>query len=240
MKKIYLTLILLGLIMGPIFGQICTPDNSITQSGVYPDQPDTAYAGQDYDFSFQILTIKDTAVVFGGTPLTATIDSVIVNDVLGLPASFYYACNPSNCTYTYKAVGCISLKGNPTQSQVGTYDIKIATTAYATAGILKLPVPDTTDGYQLVIKGDGSASIFESNLNAINIYPNPSSDGVFMLHTSVPITSIEIHNVQGKSILFKEENNGSTYSFDLSNTPSGIYLLKMVYDGKQIIKKIIH
>jgi len=110
MKKIYLTLILLGVIMSPIFGQVCTPDNSITKSGVYPDQPDTAYADQAYDFSFQILSIKDTAVIFSGQNVTADIDSVKVDAVIGLPNNFEYACNPSRCAFTYKAVGCINLK----------------------------------------------------------------------------------------------------------------------------------
>ncbi|MBL6731074.1 MAG: hypothetical protein ISP74_09215, partial [Bacteroidia bacterium] len=49
MKKIYATLILLGIAVNPIFGQVCSPDNSITKSGVYPDQPDTAYANQSYN-----------------------------------------------------------------------------------------------------------------------------------------------------------------------------------------------
>ena len=113
MKKIYLTLTLLGIAISPIFGQVCSPDNSITKSGVYPDQPDTAFANQSYDFSFQILSIKDTAVVYLGQSITADIDSVTVDAVIGLPENFEYACNPSRCAFTYKAVGCINLKGNP-------------------------------------------------------------------------------------------------------------------------------
>ena len=145
MKKIYLTLTLLGIAISPIFGQVCSPDNSITKSGVYPDQPDTAFANQSYDFSFQILSIKDTAVVYLGQSITADIDSVTVDAVIGLPENFEYACNPSRCAFTYKAVGCINLKGNPSADQVGVYDIKIATTAYAKATLalgipLRLPV----------------------------------------------------------------------------------------------------
>lgn len=245
MKKIYLTLTFLGIALSPLFGQVCTPDNSITKSGVYPDQPDTAYADQAYDFSFQILSIKDTAVVYLGQNITADIDSVTVDAVIGLPDNFEYACNPSRCAFTYKAVGCINLKGNPTANQVGVYDIKIATTAYAKATLalgipLRLPVADTTEGYQLVIKGDGSASIFENHLSAVNVYPNPSSNGVFMLHANTPITSIEVFDTKAQKVNFTRHHVNNTLVLDLSDTPHGIYVLKMNVDNKQVVKRIVH
>ena len=245
MKKIYLTLTFLGMALSPIFGQVCTPDNSITESGVYPDQPDTAYADQAYDFSFQILSIKDTAVVYLGQNITADIDSVTVDAVIGLPDNFEYACNPSRCAFTYKAVGCINLKGNPTAGQVGVYDIKIATTAYAKATLalgipLRLPVADTTEGYQLVIKGDGSASILENNLSGVSVYPNPSSNGVFMLHANAPISSIEVFDTKAQKVNFTRHHVNNTLVLDLSDTPHGIYVLKMNVDNKQVVKRIVH
>jgi hypothetical protein len=245
MKKIYLTLTLLGIAISPIFGQVCSPDNSITKSGVYPDQPDTAFANQSYDFSFQILSIKDTAVVYLGQSITADIDSVTVDAVIGLPENFEYACNPSRCAFTYKAVGCINLKGNPSADQVGVYDIKIATTAYAKATLalgipLRLPVADTTEGYRLVIKGDGSASIFENNLNAVNVYPNPSSNGVFVLHANAPIASIDIFDTRAQKVNFTRHHTNNVLVLNLSDTPRGIYILKINIDNKQVVKRIIH
>ena len=245
MKKIYLTLTLLGIAISPIFGQVCSPDDSITKSGVYPDQPDTAFANQSYDFSFQILSIKDTAVVYLGQSITADIDSVTVDAVIGLPENFEYACNPSRCAFTYKAVGCINLKGNPSADQVGVYDIKIATTAYAKATLalgipLRLPVADTTEGYRLVIKGDGSASIFENNLSAVNVYPNPSSNGVFVLHANAPIASIDIFDTRAQKVNFTRHHTNNTLVLNLSDTPRGIYILKINIDNKQVVKRIIH
>ena len=245
MKKIYLILTLFGVAISPIFGQVCSPDNSITISGVYPDQPDTAFANQSYDFSFQILSIKDTAVVYLGQSITADIDSVTVDAVIGLPENFEYACNPSRCAFTYKAVGCINLKGNPSADQVGVYDIKIATTAYAKATLalgipLRLPVADTTEGYRLIIKGDGSASIFENNLSAVNVYPNPSSNGVFVLHANAPIASIDIFDTRAQKVNFTRHHTNNTLVLNLSDTPRGIYILKINIDNKQVVKRIIH
>lgn len=240
MKKFYSVLLLLFSLINSIWGQVCTPDVSITASGVYPDQPDTAYVDQSYDFSFQILSIKDTAVVYGGIPLTATIDSVKVNAVIGLPASFDYACNPSSCTFTYKAVGCINLKGNPIESQAGVYDIKIATTAYAKAGILRLPVPDTTEGYQLVIQGDGSASIYDHDSQNVQVYPNPSSNGQFMVVAQGKIEEYNVRDIQGKALRFQSKWSSNKLALNLSDTPSGVYVLHMVIDGKYLTKKIVH
>ena len=142
-------------------------------------------------------------------------------------------------------MGCINLKGNPTTDQVGVYDIKIATTAYAKATLalgipLRLPVADTTEGYQLVIKGDGSASIFENHLSAVNVYPNPSSNGVFMLHANAPITSIEVFDTKAQKVNFTRHQANNTLVLDLSDTPHGIYVLKMDIDNKQVVKRIVH
>ncbi len=220
--------------------QSCTPDNTITTPGVYPDQPDTAFAGQAYDFSFQVLALKDTAVVFAGQNLNASIDSVRVDDVIGLPSGFEYTCNPVNCLFTWSAVGCVNVKGNPTQAQAGTYDLEIATTAYARAGLLALPVPDTADGYQLIIKGDGSASIFDLSNAKINIYPNPSSHGKFTLSAHRPISDIRVYDIQGKIADYKQVADIGKQVVDLSRLPKGVYYLRAKVGDEIISKKLIH
>jgi len=217
----------------------CTPDLSITQPGVYPEQPDTAFADVPYDFSFQILALKDTAVVFAGQNLNATIDSVKVNNVIGLPSGFEYICNPSSCVFTWRDVGCINVKGNPTQSQAGVYDLEIATTAYARAGILALPVPDTTEGYQLVIKGDGSASIFDLSGTLVSIYPNPSTTGNFLITSQVPITKLRILDIQGKEVTCEAIANKKSTELNLEFAPKGLYYLEAQIGDKIVTKKLV-
>ena len=72
--------------------QNCNPDVTITKPGVYPEQPDTAYINKTYDFVFQVLAIKDTTTMFNGQLVNADIDSVNIDNVLGLPAGFSYSC----------------------------------------------------------------------------------------------------------------------------------------------------
>tara|TARA_B110000090_G_scaffold33577_2_gene36104 strand:+ start:7678 stop:8397 length:720 start_codon:yes stop_codon:yes gene_type:complete len=219
--------------------QSCTPDNTIVSPGVYPEQLDTAFADQAYDFSFQVLALKDTVVLFAGQTINATIDSIKVIDVIGIPAGFDYTCNPANCIFTWKAVGCVNLRGNPTQSQVGVYDLKIATIVYAKAGILALPVPDTTDGYELVIKGDGSASVFDVSNTLLNIYPNPSSDGTFMLSSTNQMSILNVIDIQGRKVAFEESLSQNTLILNLANAPKGIYYLLAEVNGTLISKKLV-
>jgi hypothetical protein len=219
--------------------QSCTPDNTIISPGVYPEQPDTAFADKAYDFSFQVLALKDTAVIYFGQSLNATIDSVKVVNVIGLPASFDYVCNPANCVFTWRAVGCVNVKGNPTQSQAGVYDLKIATVVYAKAGILAIPVPDTTDGYELVIKGDGSASIFDLSSTLLQIYPNPSSSGTFMLSSGKQLSILNVIDIQGREVAFDQTLSQNTLTLNLAKAPKGIYYLQAEVNGKLVSKKLV-
>lgn len=220
--------------------QVCTPDMSITEPGVYPEQPDTAFADVAYDFSFQVLALKDTAVIFGGQSLNATIDSIKVDGVIGLPSGFSYQCNPANCIFTWQSVGCVNVKGNPTQAQAGVYPLKIANTVYARAGFIALPVPDTTDGYELVIQGDGSASIFDVSNTVLSVYPNPSNNGTFILSSAQTIQRISIIDIQGKEVDFEEVRSPNKTTVNLGNTPKGIYFLKVDIGGKMVNKKLAH
>lgn len=219
--------------------QNCNPDATITQPGVYPEQPDTAFADEAYDFSFQVLALKDTVVVFAGQPQNATIDSIMVNNVIGLPSSFEYTCNPVNCVFTWRDVGCVNVTGNPTQSQAGVYDLKIATTIYAKLGIIAIPVPDTTDGYELVISGDGSASIFDVSPNQISIYPNPSTNGVYMLSSSDQLVLLSVVDIQGKKVDFKSVISKNSTILTLENAPMGVYFLRAKLGNKIVTKKLV-
>jgi hypothetical protein len=218
--------------------QNCTPDMNITKPGVYPEQPDTAYVGVAYDFVFQVLAIKDTSTTFGGQPVTAEIDSVKVNNVLGLPAGFSYLCEPASCTFSYKSVGCVKLSGNPSNAIAGVYDISIATTAYARIGTFKIPQPDTADGYKLVIIG--GAAVITPVSEQIAVYPNPAVDGKFIVGTKLRASSLFVTNLQGKLVEYDTEEVQNGYSVDISMLPKGVYFIQMTLNGTTLTKKIIH
>ncbi|MBN2595266.1 MAG: T9SS type A sorting domain-containing protein [Marinifilaceae bacterium] len=85
---------------------------------------------------------------------------------------------------------------------------------------------------------------FESTnvITSIAIYPNPVEDIVNIQIPENLITnnnySIEIYNLTGK-LLIKKKVENNTNSIDLSNSPSGTYIVKLITDQEIITKKII-
>ncbi|NPA34552.1 MAG: hypothetical protein GXO48_06475, partial [Chlorobi bacterium] len=69
--------------------QVCIPDTTITQAGYHPDTLPWAYVNQPYEHIIHAYVPTDTLVV--GLP--ATIDSMSIDSVIGMPPSFSYACN---------------------------------------------------------------------------------------------------------------------------------------------------
>ena len=240
MKRVLLFTLTIFVALSFAMAQNCNPDVTITEPGVYPEQPDTAFQDQPYEFVFQILALKDTTTEFGGQQVNASIDSVSVNNVIGLPSGFEYTCEPAGCVFDHTAVGCVKLTGNPVKGQAGIYDIEIATTAYARLGLIKLPVPDTADGYQLVVVGDGSVSVFELEKERIKLYPNPSSSGKFLLSTAKETKIIKIVDLQGKRVDFQVTEEINSIQIDISNTPKGLYIMTVSAGDRVYTKKIMH
>ena len=81
----------------------------------------------------------------------------------------------------------------------------------------------------------------ELKVNDIDIYPNPTSDGMFhinVINKITPQSYIEITNLVGVTVYSSLLNNNTT-SIDISDQPNGIYLIKLTSNEKMITKKII-
>jgi hypothetical protein len=74
----------------------------------------------------------------------------------------------------------------------------------------------------------------------LNVFPNPSLQGKFMLKSSESLASIEIYNLLGVLIYHKSVNDFAT-EVDLSEKPSGNYILKVThFDGGTKTLKIVN
>lgn len=79
-------------------------------------------------------------------------------------------------------------------------------------------------------------SIDENIYSNVNIYPNPGK-GIFNISGITGRFEISVTNSVGKIIL--QGQIGENQSLDLTHYPSGIYLVKIVQQGRTIQKKIV-
>ena len=122
-----------------LHAQVCTPDTTITQGGYHPDTLPWGYVNQPYEHIIQAYVPTDTIVL--GLP--ATIDSMRIDSVIGMPPSFSYACNKASCSYLGGEHGCIRLTGNPDSSEFGVWRIIIWVTAYINSSTTGIAGSDT-------------------------------------------------------------------------------------------------
>lgn len=223
-----------------VMAQNCLPENSITEPGVYPDQLDTAYPDQPYEFILQILAIEDTLANIGGQEVYATIDSIVVTGVQNLPDGFDYLCEPSTCTFLPKEVGCVKLTGNPTVKQAGTYLLTINTTVYGKVGIIAVPYNQDNTDYQLTIKGDGTSSISTMNKSQLKIYPNPSQSGKYVVELPSVNHQISVINMAGKKLQPTITRHSGKTIIDLSHYAKGIYLMSIETSEGVETYKLVH
>ena len=90
----------------------------------------------------------------------------------------------------------------------------------------------------LVINGVFSVSN-EELLQSLAIYPNPSNDTFNINWSSNEKAEISIYNYLGKLILKEKSTLSNNHAIHMKGYSKGLYLVKIVTDNKQAIKKII-
>ena len=89
-----------------------------------------------------------------------------------------------------------------------------------------------------------AVGLIESSLiSSFNIFPNPSSSGLFSVESEKPgsLISLRILSLQGEVLWWMTEELETVEQFriDLSSIPSGMYLLEMETNQGRVVKKII-
>jgi hypothetical protein len=74
---------------------------------------------------------------------------------------------------------------------------------------------------------------------AVELYPNPASDKFVLAAGSISEANIELINQMGQAIEVPLSTTLDEITFDTSELPSGIYLVKVDYRGKLITKKVV-
>jgi hypothetical protein len=238
------TLLFLSFVAFTVFNaasQSCTPGVNFQDSifGVWPNPTEnlpgaTANVAYSADVNFKVPATVTAELDPSGQFVGSVIQGFILDDVVGLPAGYAYACNNSNCQYSGGANGCANIYG--ISGVTGTYPIELQVTATVLVvlfpGLPATPVPQNVsfEGYEIII---GNAGIIEGIIAPLTIHPNPSS-GIININgitSSMNASSVSIRNLDGKVIAQKQLDGSTTCSFDLAGVVSGIYFAAVSYDG---------
>lgn len=193
------------------------------------------------DTAFNI-TIKDTIsstidmtsfkVVASSYPFTLSAENTNI-------LSFYFkGINlPPKTTNAGKAHGFVSYTVKPSKTvALPDFDTEISNTAYITFDYNQ-PVPTNTATTKIqVITGITNNSKIQPN---ILIYPNPANT---QIHIEVPESRYEmflkLSDISGKTIVSKKISSDN-FDLDVSDIPSGIYLLTISNSNTEAVSKII-
>jgi hypothetical protein len=242
------TLLILSLLAGAFSASAqCTPDPSVT-SGISPDTAtgmSVSYVGQSYSEVFTFVVPADTT--YQGQ--TVNISYVELDDVVGLPANYDYACNPTNCQFPGGTTKCVDLYSvtDPVVGQVGSYPVTILATPYVDFGFGDVSAGQTTyDGYYLVVEEQTPASIAKvgkGDMVSLIAYPNPTS-GLTTIEFAMGYSSnvtFAITNLLGEVVNTQKlgaSKGLNTIQLDASDFSNGIYLYTITDGVNSIAKKL--
>ena len=85
------------------------------------------------------------------------------------------------------------------------------------------------------------SGVYEEMVSSIHVFPNPTSGIVQIEFTAQQADKINVFKLSGEKVLSMHPGNRKKISIDLSNEPSGVYLLEMGFEGiaKTVTLKVI-
>ena len=102
---------------------------------------------------------------------------------------------------------------------------------------------DVSDNYEdnnIVIEDEMIFTSPESNPSQISIYPNPANDNI-TIELTADYNSIEIYDSFGRKVNGQQStvNSQQVIDVDISNYPSGLYLVVVKNDTDRYYKRIV-
>ena len=98
------------------------------------------------------------------------------------------------------------------------------------------PTDDDTDnsGVADYLEANVALSVNGLDLDLFKVFPNPALDKLFIQGLSKP-TKISVYNVLGRLVLSKITSS----EVDVDNLQSGIYIIKIVEEQREVVRKFI-
>ncbi|MDX2003418.1 MAG: T9SS type A sorting domain-containing protein [Chitinophagales bacterium] len=123
---------------------ICTPIDTFTEPGLYPEPEDLGCIPQNVDTSI-VINFKNynTTSVSG---INITVDSIRIDSIINLPCGFEWKTNTDDRKFNNSESGCITVQGI-TSDPVGQYKLDIYVSAWING--LATPIQYTAEGLGL-------------------------------------------------------------------------------------------
>lgn len=220
--------------------QPCTPDPTLTSPGIRPDTVTNlppATTGVPYQAVISAFVPSDTT--YSG--ITATIDSICVVNVMGLPAGFSWVTDkPSKC-WIGGQKGCMLISG--VTNNAGLYPLRIPLMIYGKLGGMPISLPDTVKGYKINVV-TSIDEYFAGIFTLAQAFPNPAMNEVnFEVIVFEPVQmNFTMCNVLGQQLIqqqFIMDKGKNTLRIDVSSLPEGIYTYTLQAAYHSITRKLL-
>lgn len=234
-RLLLLTTIAILALNKAIFAQ-CTPDPTITQPGIYPDTLPVAIIGVPYSEVLQVRVLADTS----GFP----VQSISIDNVLGMPPGFSYQCVPSNCVFPGGSNGCVVFSGTAPAGSAGQYPLQVIITSTVVI-IVPISQTDTLNDYIFTVVDPASVqNVNPKSLEVNQNFPNPAINKTaidFVVPNST-VAELKIFNVIGKEILAKKYNakpGKNTIELDVREFEDGLYMYSLKTGNAVITRRMV-
>ena len=228
----------------------CTP-NPLYQDSVFGVWPDTltdfvsGQVGMFYSDTLNLIVPTNAADISPNLPAVA-IDSVKLDQVIGLPPGLSVSCNsqtPAPCTFLPTVLGCGLIEGTPTQD--GFFPIDLAVIGYSNIGGFPIPFNQTFTGYSITIApAVGIAERTKAGISGVRNVPNPFAQRTTVEFTldrpaEVAFTVYDLVGAEQYEVRVAGKTGLNRVPFEAGTLGDGIYLYRLTSGASSFTGRMV-
>lgn len=252
MKKIYLLATAVAVSISAVFaGSGCVVDqNNTALFNPTPDDVPCAEVGVAYNQTLHFFVPVSQDITIAGQTVTVYVDSVVLNDVTGLPTGLSWSANPTGPLYMPDTHGC-GLTYGTTTAAPGNYPIVFDGRMYMHGSAFGFTI-DTSftinqviqqhygKTYSIDVVAQGTSCTtgikdFNNDLNAsLSVYPNPNA-GIFTVKLNAGGRvngTVQVIDVTGRVVFTQPVDVMGAYetNVNISQLAKGLYTVQLKTD----------
>lgn len=93
-------------------------------------------------------------------------------------------------------------------------------------------------GWTALLSCFSTVSVNENPENSLQIFPNPTQNGIVQIQSDEPIRSVWVKDIQGKLIAYHSINELKSLTLNTQSWAKGIYLIEVTTSNKTIRRKL--